>query len=73
MSRIPKHGLRNFRGTGREYKREFRARLRAIRRAVDSYRICCAYTPREAYSALLRIELDLRIMEKAMSAKEWGR
>lgn len=73
MSRVSKYGLEIFGGTGREYKREFRARLRRIERAVGDYRICCAYTPHDAYMAVRVIEEQLSIMRKAMSASEWGR
>ena len=73
MSKVRKAILVRFDMNGRQFKTMFRGRLRRIRMAVEDYRQGCAYTPREAYQAIERIEKDLAIMEKSMSAKEWGR
>lgn len=57
----------------RAYKAMFRRRAKKLWRAVEDYRGGCAYTPTDAYSALRRIEQDVRLVLEAVSEKKWGR
>jgi len=74
ISRLPRHL-----GTSREFKTEKRRAFRKVRKAVDEFRMGCAYSPVYDIDPVTRkpywdaFESLLKRFETSLSIKEWGR
>lgn len=66
---MPKYG--DFKSTKRNWHQMKRAELRELIKALDVFRLGCAYTP--AYADVLAIEKALSSAKQKMSLREWGR
>ena len=59
--------------TKRDFKQQKRKDLRQLIRALNQYRLGCAFTGDAACNAFDRINKDIEIIKKAIAVKEWGR
>ena len=57
--------------TEREFRRQKRKELRALRVAMKEFNFGCAYLPPEAYKAFMRMDAAMNIIER--QCKPWWR
>lgn len=57
--------------TQRQWRARKRRDLIALERAIEKYRMGCAYTP--GYSAIESLSIHIKIMRQTHSVKAWGR
>jgi len=57
--------------TGREFRRQKRKEMKALRDAMKKFRLGCAYLPPEAYRACMRMEAAMKTVDE--QCKPWWR
>jgi hypothetical protein len=67
--KIPRWILEQHCETSRQFASRKRKELREVLRALDTFRIGCAYVPK--YEAMERVEEGLEAMKEAMEVKHW--
>lgn len=71
MSSTPNH-VKKY-STAREFKKHKRAELRRGFAALDDFNFACAWIPIDSYRRWCNIRNELKLLQKELSAKEWGR
>lgn len=67
----PEWLLKQNRITQRQWKSRKRRDLRALEKALENYRLGCAYTP--GHAAIDGLDAVIKIMRQTHSVKAWGR